>query len=175
MCSQARCVNFVQRNDSQCGPAVRILDKGDEIMAGQLTQAAIKQMAIDWYKKLDVHAPMVEILPMLADKGLKMKFPEATLSGVAAFEGWYQGVIRIFFDEQHQVKSVKSTIKGNTATVKIVVRWAASRWRPPAAYSDRIVLDAYQTWEVKLSDAGTPVVSTYIVDKLVYVKGSAKL
>jgi hypothetical protein len=145
-------------------------------MSAQLTAKAIKDMAVAWYKKLDVHAPMVEILPMLADKGLKMKFPEATLKGQAAFEGWYQGVIRIFFDEEHGVRSVKPKIKGNKAKVKIVVRWAASRWRPPAAYSDRIVLDAYQTWEVKLNKAtGLPVVTTYIVDKIVYAKGSAKL
>lgn len=142
----------------------------------KLTPKLIKDMAVTWYRMLDVHAPMVEILPMLADKGLKMKFPEATLKGQAAFEGWYQGVIRIFFDEQHQVKSVKSVIKGNKARVKVVVRWAASRWRPPAAYSDRIVLDAFQTWEVALSKkTGLPVVTTYIVDGLKYVKGSAKL
>lgn len=146
------------------------------MMKAQLTAKAIRDMAVAWYRKLDVHAPMVEILPMLADKGLKMKFPEATLKGQAAFEGWYQGVIRIFFDEEHGVRSVKPKIKGNKAKVKIVVRWAASRWRPPAAYSDRIVLDAYQTWEVKLNKAtGLPVVATYIVDKIVYVKGSAKL
>lgn len=145
-------------------------------MKVQLTEKAIKDMAVAWYRKLDVHAPLVEILPMLAEDGLQMKFPEATLSGPAAFEGWYQGVIRIFFDEVHKVKSVKAKIRGNTATVKIVVRWEASRWRSPAAYSDRIVLDAFQTWNVKLSEAtGKPVVAVYIVDKLVYAKGSAKL
>jgi hypothetical protein len=136
----------------------------------------IKKMAIEWYRKLDVHAPMVEILPMLASKGLKMKFPEATLYGQAAFEGWYQGVIRIFFDEVHKVKSVKSVIKGNKAKVKIVVRWEASRWRPPARFSDRIVMDAFQTWEMQASKkTGKPEVVTYIVDRIAYVKGSAKL
>ncbi len=141
-----------------------------------LTEAEIAKMARAWYRKLDVHAPMVEILPMLAEKGLRMKFPEATLSGQDAFEGWYQGVIRIFFDEAHKVKSVKAKIKGTKATVKIVVRWAASRWRPPAANSDRIVMDAYQTWEVRRSTkTGRPEVVTYIVDRLVPAKGSAKL
>jgi len=145
-------------------------------MTAKLTEAAIRKMAIEWYGKLDVHAPMVEILPMLADKGLKMKFPEATLSGQAGFEDWYQGVIRIFFDEVHKVKSVKSVIKGNKAKVKIVVRWEASRWRPPARFSDRIVMDAFQTWDVQMSKkTGNPEVVTYIVDRIAYVKGSAKL
>src|SRR4030042_2680727 len=98
-----------------------------------LTAVAIRKMAIEWYRKLDVHAPMVEILPMLAEKGLKMRFPEATLSGQGAFEGWYQGGIRIFFDEAHKGKRIRSVIRGNRAKVKIVVRWAASRWAPPPA------------------------------------------
>ena len=141
-----------------------------------LTADAIRKMAIEWYRKLDVHAPMVEILPMLAEKRLKMKFPEATLFGRAAFEGWYQGVVRIFFDETHKVTSVKPVIRGNRAKVKIVVRWEASRWRPPAACSDRIVCDAYQTWEVRLSrKTGQPEVVTYVVDKLKFAKGSARL
>jgi hypothetical protein len=145
-------------------------------MRPALTADAIRKMAIEWYRKLDVHAPMVEILPLLADRGLKMKFPEATLSGHSGFEGWYQGVVRIFFDEVHKVKSVRPVIRGKRATVKIVVRWEASRWRPPAARSDRIVCDAYQTWEVRLSRAtGQPEVVTYVVDKLRFAKGSAKL
>ena len=141
-----------------------------------LTAQAIRKMAIEWYRNLDVHAPMVEILPMLAAKGLKMKFPEATLFGQAALEGWYQGVMRIFFDEAHKVRSVRSVIRGNRAKVKIVVRWEASRWRPPAACSERIVCDAYQTWEVRLSrKTGKPEVATYIVDRLKFAKGSARL
>lgn len=142
----------------------------------ELNAAEIKAFAKDWYKKLDVHAPMVDILPMLATSGLKMKFPEATLKGQAAFEGWYQGVIRIFFDEVHKVTKVIPVIKGSIAKVKIVVRWEASRWNPPAANSDRIVLDAYQTWMVRRSKiTGALEVTEYIVDSIKYVKGSAKL
>ena len=142
-----------------------------------LTKESIEKMARAWYEKLDVHAPLIEILPMLSGDGdLSMVFPEATLKGLAAFESWYQGVIRIFFDEVHNVKEVSSEINGDKATVKIVVQWEASRWNPPARYSDRIKLDAYQTWEVKWSDkAGGPVVTKYIVNELKYHEGSARL
>ncbi|MAT38362.1 MAG: hypothetical protein CL946_02025 [Ectothiorhodospiraceae bacterium] len=141
-----------------------------------LTQEEVKNMAVEWYKKLDVHAPMVEILPMLNDGDLEMVFPEATLHGLAAFEGWYQGVIRIFFDEEHEVTECAVAVNGTVAEVKIVVRWAASRWNPPARYSDRIVLDAYQTWTVKRHEkTGLPVVTKYTVDRLEYQEGSAKL
>ena len=145
-------------------------------MSTPLTETEIKDMAAQWYRKLDVHAPMVEILPMLADEGLEMKFPEATLHGHAGFEGWYQRVIRIFFDEVHTLKEVTVTPANDGARVKVVVRWEASVWNPPAAKSERIVLDAYQTWVVKRSlSTQKPVVVTYIVDDLVYAEGSARL
>ncbi|MBF0606203.1 MAG: hypothetical protein SFH39_10090 [Candidatus Magnetobacterium sp. LHC-1] len=141
-----------------------------------LTPEVIDKLARVWYDKLDVHAPMIEILPMLAEEGLFMVFPEATLEGLAAFELWYQGVIRIFFDEVHVVKSVESNINGDQAEVKVVVQWEASCWTPPARYSKRIKLDAYQTWTVKVSDkTGLPVISKYTVDDLKYNEGSAKL
>ncbi|MCU7918182.1 MAG: hypothetical protein KZQ95_07450 [Candidatus Thiodiazotropha sp. (ex Epidulcina cf. delphinae)] len=141
-----------------------------------LTEEEVRLLAKDWYHKLDIHAPMMELLPMLADKDLKMIFPEATLDGLTGFEGWYQGVTRIFFDEVHTVKSVDAEIGPGQADVKVVVRWEASRWLPPAARSDRIVLDAFQTWGVKRSeDTGLPVIVSYIVDALEYCEGSARL
>jgi hypothetical protein len=141
-----------------------------------LTEAEVKQFAVDWYRKLDVHAPMVEVLPMLAVDGLEMKFPEATLKGLADFESWYQRVIRIFFDEVHNVKEVKSTLSGDRADVKVVVGWEASVWKPPAAKSERIILDAYQTWAVRRSpDSQKPVITRYTVDDLKYAPGSARL
>lgn len=139
-------------------------------------KAEIARFVTEWYRKLDVHASQVELMPMLAKRGLRMKFPEATLVGQAAFEAWYQGVMRIFFDEAHQVRSVKVRIRDARAKVAVVVRWEASRWRPPAARSDRIILDAYQTWEIRRSAAtGGPEIVTYSVDRIRYVKGSAKL
>lgn len=142
-----------------------------------MTEAEIKEMVVDWYKKLDVHAPMVDVLPMLVEDGLEMKFPEATLRSLAEFEGWYQGVIRIFFDEVHDVKQSDVTFESeDRAKVSIIVKWEASVWKPPAAYSERIKLDAYQTWiVVKSPKTGKPVVATYIVDELKYHEGSATL
>jgi hypothetical protein len=105
-----------------------------------------------------------------------MKLPEATLRGLADFESWYERVIRIFFDEVHTVKSVKSELTDDGARVKVVVRWEASVWNPPAATSQRIKLDAYQTWTVRRSDtSGEPVIAQYTVDELKYDRDSARL
>jgi len=140
-----------------------------------LTQQSIQRLAEAWYKKLDVHAPMVELLPLLADEELEMVFPEATVYGYAGFEGWFQRVIRIFFDEVHTVKSVESDINGSSAVVKVIVHWEASVWNSPEANSKRIMLDAFQTWEVKQLQDERIVITKYTVDKLQYAEGSASL
>ena len=140
-----------------------------------LTKDGIDGFARLWYQKLDVHVPMVEVLPMLADDDLEMVFPETTVYGYAGFEGWFQKVIRLFFDEVHTVTSVDSVIDGDTAIVKVVVQWQASVWNAPEAFSKRINADAYQTWHIKISRAGNMVITKYIVDDFVYREGSALL
>jgi hypothetical protein len=145
-------------------------------MGSQLTESEIKELTAVWYKKLDVHAPMVDVLPLLGEDGVEMKFPEATLYSLAEFEGWYQRVIRIFFDEVHTLKEVTVKMDGDSAKVHVVVEWQASVWNPPAANSARIKLDADQDWIVKRSPkTGKAVITTYIVNSLNYHEGSAKL
>lgn len=141
-----------------------------------LTPSEINQFVRDWYKALDVHAPMVNVLPMLAREGLEMQFPEAALHGQAEFESWYQRVIRVFFDEVHEVKEVVIQPQGDNTLVQVVVKWEASIWTPPAARSERIRLDAFQRWIVRRSSVtGKPEIVTYIVDRLEYLEGSARL
>jgi len=140
-----------------------------------LTPEAIENVAKIWYRKLDVHAPKEELTALVIDEGLEMVFPEATVYGWEGFLGWYDAVINIFFDEEHTVKSVVPEITGDTATVKVVVEWKASLWKKPAANSERIECDAYQTWEVKSDGKGGALVTKYIVDEIKYHEGSATL
>jgi len=138
-----------------------------------LTEAEIRQFAEDWYRKLDVHVPLVELLPLLADDGLEMVFPEATEKGHAGFEHWYERVIRIFFDEVHTVKEVNGSDPSN---VKVVVNWQAKVWNPPDAKSKWLGFDAYQTWIVRRSaTTGKPELVKYVVDSLAAMEGSASL
>lgn len=154
-----------------------IPDKKEEPdMAIALTEQEIKELAAAWYGKLDRHAPMVEVLPLLADQGLEMRLPEATLKSLAEFEGWYQRVIRSFFDELHTLKEVRAAIEGESAKVHVVVEWQASLWSPPSAQSARIVADADQTWIVRRSEkTGKAVIAVYTVNGLEYHQGSARL
>lgn len=144
------------------------------VREAELTQEAITKYAEKWYRMLDVHEPQVNFLPMLADEDLEMVFPEATIKGHAGFEGWFQRVIRIFFDEVHTLKKADAVIKDDLAVVDVVVKWEASVWEAPEAYSKRIVCDAYQTWEMKIVE-GRLVISKYVVDDIKYYPGSAEL
>lgn len=133
-------------------------------------------LAAVWYRKLDVHAPLEEVLPLLADEDVEMQFPEATLRGTADFQQWYERVTHLFFDEVHTLKRVDVEATDEGMLVKVVVRWEASVWNPPAAYSQRIKLDAYQTWLVTRSPrSGQPVISRYTVGELVFDEDSARL
>lgn len=141
-----------------------------------LTESEVKELVGEWYRKLDIHAPMVDLLPMLADEELEMRFPEATVHGYAGFEGWYQRVIRLFFDEVHEMKDLRIKIQDDRADITLVVYWETSVWNPPAARSQRIMLDAFQTWVVSRSpETRKPVITRYVVDNLSYREGSARL
>ena len=111
----------------------------------------------------------------MLDESVEFVFPEATVKGFDGFTGWYERVIRIFFDEVHTVKTVAVTPRGDSADVKVVVKWEASVWKPPAPTSERIMCHAYQTWVVTRSPRNAPVISRYIVDSIDYLEGSAKL
>ncbi|NJK52701.1 MAG: hypothetical protein HC936_07505 [Leptolyngbyaceae cyanobacterium SU_3_3] len=140
-----------------------------------LSETELREFAEAWYRKLDVHEPLENYRSFLSEE-VEMVFPEATIRGFEGFAGWYERVISIFFDEVHAVKEVKIISTSDNATdVKVIVKWEASVWNAPEPYSKRIVLDAYQTWTVKRSTSGTPVVATYIVDELKYYEGSATL
>lgn len=141
----------------------------------KLTEAEIRDLVTTWYHKLDRHAPLEELTPLLIEDGLRMVFPEMTAEGLAGIKQWYERVINIFFDEVHTVKDIQLTQDDRTE-VKVIVKWEASRWNPPAPRSERIICDAYQTWEVVRSPVSNkPVILTYIVDSLEYYDGSVKL
>src|SRR6202521_2009832 len=137
------------------------------VKATALGKAEGKDMVDAWYRALDVHAPVGELLPMLADEALEMRFPEATVKGHQGFRGWYDTVTRRFFDETHQMKELDIKTEGDQADVKLCVHWEAKIWDPPDAKSKWLGFDAYQTWIVQRSpESGRPVIITYIVDEL---------
>lgn len=148
-----------------------------------LSEGEIQELAVEWYNKLDIHAPLEEYKALLAEQGLEMRFPEGIYQGFDSFAGWYRGdannpgVINLFFDEVHTLKLVNPvTISAEEASVKVIVKWEASKWNAPAPISERIVMDAYQTWIVKRSPkTQKAVIQIYTVDDMKPAPNSAPL
>lgn len=152
----------------------------------------VKRFAAAWYQALDVHAPTADLARLLVDDGLQMIFPEKTLIGMGDFEAWYAGgtytdgeqapgVINLFFDEVHVVKSVAIEARGDELVVDVVVGWQASWFTPPAAKSTRTAMDATQRWTLRrCADGKNPFgleVTSYnaMAKPFVYAPGFATL
>jgi hypothetical protein len=141
-----------------------------------LSQFEIKQLVDDWFLKLDLHATVEELLPLLANENLEMQFPEGTLHGQDEFKAWYDRVTHTFFNEVHTMRELNITTALDHAKVQLVVLWKANRWYPPAPKSECLAFNAAQTWIVQRSPVTQkPVIITYIVDSLTPQEGSAKL
>jgi ketosteroid isomerase-like protein len=137
---------------------------------------AIRAAVADWYRALDRHDLLADVLPYLCDDGLEMVFPEATKYGHTGFAEWYDAVTHRFFDEEHTVTSVAVDRSGPAAaTLAVVVNWQARVWDAPAARSTWLGFDAYQTWDVVAGPGGRPLVRRYVVDALEPMPGSASL
>jgi hypothetical protein len=116
-----------------------------------ITVEQIKKFAAAWYLALDQHVPIEECYKFLADEGLNIQFPDGDIRDLNGFKKWYDRVISLFFDENHNVQSVEATISGDRADVRVVVGWQASWFEPPAAKSKRTSMDATQQWTVRRS------------------------
>ena len=142
------------------------------VILAPLTEAEARQFVDDWFQRLDVHDPSEEVLPLVADEDVQMKFPEATLYGKDEFKNWYEGVIRIFFDEVHTLQRLNIKTGANQATVDLILQWEASRWNAPAAKSERLAFTAVQTWILERSPiTQKAVITRYIVNELIPLPG----
>lgn len=116
-----------------------------------LNEENIRRFAAAWYLALDQHVPIEQCTALLADEGLRMQFPDGDIHDLGGFRTWYERVTNIFFDENHNVQSVRVTVSGDRADVDVVVGWQASWFEPPAAKSKRTSMDATQKWTLRLS------------------------
>jgi ketosteroid isomerase-like protein len=139
-----------------------------------LTEESIRTIAEQWYRALDRHDRLEQVLDFLVDDGLEMRFPEGTSRGHTGFAEWYKAVTHRFFDEEHTLTKVEATIDGDQATVQVLVNWQAKIWDAPAPNSSWLGFDADQTWIVVAGENG-PLVKTYIVNDLKAMPGSASL
>ena len=143
-----------------------------------LTEDEVKRFMERWYLDLlDKHAPSEELEACVAEDA-EMRFPEVTVYGIDAFKDWYDRIVNTFFDEVHVITRNDVTVAadGQSAQVKIDLRWEAKVWVPPAPKSVWIGFNAGQTHEVRRSPkTGEPMIQIYGVDTFVPMEGSTNL
>jgi hypothetical protein len=130
------------------------------------------------YEGFDVHASNEVMLSYLADEGLEMRFPEATLRGHREFTAWYDRIVHTFFDEVHTLSNTDIQVApdGTRAVAKLLGEWHASRWNAPLPKSERLMMRADQTWTIVRSpESGKAVIVTYTVNSLTPLPGSVEL
>ena len=132
-----------------------------------LTEAEVAALVEEWYLgKLDAHAPADDVVALLAEEGLEMVFPEATVRTVDGFRRLYAQWVGTYFDEVHAIEDLRIAIAGDRADIAVVVRWQRRTWRPPAPRSEWRGFVAEQTWEVvRAARTGRPVIRRYAVDR----------
>jgi hypothetical protein len=137
-----------------------------------LDEAEVRKFVADWYHALDVHVPPEDALAMTAEEGLEFHIPEGVFRGREGFSEVYHNWTHTFFDEIHTLKDVQVSLNGAQADLKVVVNWQGRDWKPPAAKSENLNFDAYQTWVVVRSrQTNKPVIKAYIVDDLKAITG----
>jgi ketosteroid isomerase-like protein len=150
-------------------------------MTDPMTHDRLQQFVAAWFHALDVHAPAQECLTYLAADGLRMHFPERDIHGTAPFLRWYEGVVNVFFDEEHTIRHLDVVSRdANSANLTLRVRWQSGFWQRPEPASKRIDLEVSQTWVVRRSPPGKNAFDIEIVEYVVsgdlaYAPGSATL
>jgi SnoaL-like domain len=140
-----------------------------------LTRQEVESFVAEWYRNLDVHAIVDTVAAMVTDD-VEFQLPEGPVIGVDPFREWYEGVIRIFFDEVHTVERVVVSWTDRRALVQVRINWQARRWRPPAARSQWIGFNIDQDWEVLRSETtGRPLIARYVVNEVRPMPGSPPL
>lgn len=117
-----------------------------------LTDAMVRNVVLTWYSSTNEHRPVGDFENMLAED-VQMKYPNQPelITGRAGFRDWYAGVLKLYFDETHEVEAWDVKIAGNLATVVVVVRWECRSWPEGAARSKYEAFLSRQRFEIERS------------------------
>jgi len=135
-----------------------------------------RQLVTDWYRKLDIHAPASEVVALLAAEGLEFRLPEGTIQGREGFIKWYEGVIRLFFDETHSLQELNVVAVRRRRGGDLGGALAGPALEAPRRSKRMARLRRHPTLvRHAVAGDGRPVIRTYVVELLVPREGSATL
>jgi|GEM_PF-79515 len=87
----------------------------------------VERFVRKWFSLFDRNAPVDDYLVSLADAGLYIVFPEATLRSHADFRKWYSGILQTVSGACHTIQKLNVTPKADGSyAVDMVVHWKAT-------------------------------------------------
>ena len=119
------------------------------------TEPNLKNFILSWYHSTNDHLPKEVLLPFLDEK-VEFIYPDTPkpVIGKQAFLDWYARALDQYFDETHTIEKWKSIeIKGDHASVSLVVRWEYRTWKTGEARSEYHANLAHQRWEIQRNPA----------------------
>ncbi|MFD4511338.1 hypothetical protein [Streptomyces sp. NPDC058457] len=120
----------------------------------------IEEFVQRWFGLLNVHAPVAELLPLVADGGLEMAFPERTLHSHADFLDWYAAVGEAYSEQDHTVEKLVHQETGARIGIDLTVVWTAKSTADGSVSAFRI----NQQWQLERPAPGAaPVIVDYQV------------
>lgn len=119
---------------------------------------AVTAFVYNTFYMFDKHVPADEFLGILTDKGLNMRFPEATLTSHEDFKRWYAGIGENIKSNTHAIQSVDVAVAGNGLyRAHVVVLWQAENKK-----GEYLKFKADQRWTL-VEDQGRLKIKDYIV------------
>lgn len=128
----------------------------------KFSENAIKSFVYHVFALYDKHADVGRFLPLIADKDLEMKFPDALLGSHQDFERWYAGIGQNIRSNTHSVERMSVQFHANGKyQVDLIVLWQA------ITKENRFVsFRAHQLWTLDNGTEGKwPRILSYIVEE----------
>lgn len=130
----------------------------------RLTENMVRNLILTWYSSTNEHRPVEEFESLLSED-VEMRYPnkKEPFTGRTAFREWYADVLKIYFDETHEVESWDIKLDGKRAVAVVIVRWEARSWPVGSARSKYEASLSRQRFEIERSSANGRV---YIQKKI---------
>lgn len=134
-------------------------------MAGDLTEDAVRNVVLSWYRSTNEHLP-VEQVELQLSPDVEMRYPnrDEPLVGRAAFRSWYADVLSRYFDETHEVEKWDLALEPTRATVIVLVRWETRSWNVGAARSEYRAYLSSQRFLIELRKDGRVEIAAKIAE-----------
>lgn len=130
-------------------------------MIAPLTEDKIKVFVETWFDKLSKHVVAKELMEMLSDTNLEMRFPETTINNKTEFLAWYEDIGRTYTEQEHILETLEIKPNSEFQRINLTVVWKAKKLSDYFSLAFRVT----QSWEIMKSFyTAQPIIYKYIIE-----------